>query len=388
MVVGKMEISRALDPSDSNRAVDGGNACPRCDEPSSGMLAVHSQTLGGVPLRRCHHCGTRVVFQDDGNRFVFTCGSCGLPFLADELLPHAGHHCEDCKNGKELPETPEDGITGAMEGEVRSALSLRWSFVTSTSLTVYLQRVVSQLEARIAGAPAGCRVVLMDDWSVRTLALPSGLILISLGALAFLKDEAELAFVLGHEIAHAASGDAAVRLVRLGYHAAASERNGDVDGVWTETVLDLVRLGYGRIRERDADMVALEAILALGYDPVSVSRYLARVNKRVRCGDSELSELAASHPPADDRSRRIDRALFGNSRRETAPKTNREVFRRAAGHHILAGDLVPVDLSAGKEYGNGDRTGESTRSGKLFWLVAVVATLTAIILSVGLLLSR
>jgi len=363
--------------------------CPRCDEPQSGLGSVQAQSLGGVPLHRCHRCGTRIVRERDRQRFVFTCGSCGLPFLTDEILPHAGQKCGDCQDaGKELPEVPEAVLAGAMEDEARAALSLRWSFVTSPSLTVYLQRVVNQLEPRIPGAPTGCRVVLVDDWSLRTLALPSGLILISLGTLAFLEDEAELAFVLAHEIAHAASGDASVRLVRLGYHAAASERNGQVDDVWAETVLDLVRLGYGREKEREADAAALEALLSIGYDPVSVRRYLARIQERVRTGASEMDELAAAHPPADDRSRRMDRALFGKSRSEPVPKTNREVFRRAAGHQILAGDLVPVDLVQDIGSENSDRAGEDPGTGKLSWLVAVIAALTAIILSVGLLLSN
>ncbi len=326
--------------------------------------------------------------EEDRQRFVFTCGKCGLPFLADEILPQSGQRCGDCQAGKAPPEVPEEALTGAMEEEVRAALSLRWSFVTSPSLTVYMQRLVNQLESRIPGAPAGCRVVLVDDWSMRTLALPSGLILISLGTLAFLQDEAELAFVLAHEIAHAASGDAAVRLVRLGYHAAASERNGAVDDVWTETVLDLVRLGYGRERERNADAVALNAILAIGYDAVSVGRYLARIQECVRAGTSGVDELAAAHPPADDRSRRLDRALFGRSRRDSAPKTNREVFRRAAGQHILAADLVPADLTQDHDSEGDDLPAENAGSGNLFRLAAVIAALAAIIIFVGLMLSQ
>lgn len=388
MVVGKMEISRALETSEPLKADPAGTPCPRCDEPRSGLGPVNAQTLGGSPMYRCHRCGTRVVPGGEQPRFVFTCCGCGLPFLADEIIPHAAHRCDDCKAGREVAGIPEAELTSAMEGQVRAALSRRWSFVTSPSLTVYLQRIVHQLQPRIPHAPADCRVVLVDDWSQRTLAMPSGLILISLGTLAFLEDEAELVFVLAHEIAHAASGDAAVRLVRLGFHAAASERDGHGEDVWTETVLDLVRLGYGRVRERDADATALEALLGLGYDPVSIGRYLSRIQARVRAGDGELNELAAAHPPADDRSRRIDRALFGRPRRQEALKTNREVFRRAAGHQILAGELVPVDLVRQPADEEVDGAAEAGGAGRLFWLVAVIASLTAIILTVGLMLAQ
>ena len=362
-------------------------ACPRCDEPESGLPPVRAQSLGGAPLCRCYRCGTRVVLDEGRQRFVFTCGSCGLPFLADGILPHAEHRCGDCKAGKLPAEIPDDVLTEAMEEEARSALASRWSFVTSPSLTVYLQRLVNQLEPRIQGAPSGCRVVLMDDWSHRTLALPSGMILISLGTLAFLADEAELAFVLAHEIAHAASSDAAVRLVRLGYQTAVSEPNGRADDAWIETVLDLVRLGYGRVRERDADGAALNAVLSLGYDPVAVNRYLARIQERVRAGASEVAELAAAHPPADDRSLRLDRALFGKAREDSSLKTNREVFRRAAGHHILAGELVPVDLNPAAVIEEDSGSVETAGSGRLFWLVAGIAAVAALILAVGLMLA-
>jgi predicted Zn-dependent protease len=153
-----------------------------------------------------------------------------------------------------------------------------------------------------------------------------------------------LPIFLGHEIAHAASEDAAVRLVRLGFRAVSRRGSSPEKEAWAGAALDLVRLGYGRRRERDADLRALEAVLALGYDPRSVSRYLARLRTRIERGDPGTAELASAHPPAEDRRRRIEKALFGRVRDEAVLRVNREVFRRAAGREVLAAPMTPLSF--------------------------------------------
>ena len=80
---------------------------------------------------------------------------------------------------------------------------------------------------------------LVESQEHRTIALPSGPLIVSTGMLRLLEDEAELAFVLGHEIAHAASGEAAVRLVRLGFRATTREREASDGLCWSDAAVDL-----------------------------------------------------------------------------------------------------------------------------------------------------
>ncbi len=318
---------------------------------------------------------------------MFSCKECGLPFLSDRLLPHSEHRCPDCRAGRPVENFPDESLAEAMEREVCRALAACWRFVTEPTLDAYLQRLVQRIADRIEAAPAGCRVVLVEDRSLRTLALPSGLLLISIGTLAFLRDEAELVFVLGHEMAHAASGEAAVRLVRLGYHAAASESEGEAEDVWTEAALDLVRLGYGRKRERDADQAALSAVVSLGYDPASVLHYLERLGREVKRGNPETSELATAHTSAEDRARRVERSLFHRSNAPSAPRVNRELFRRAAARAVLSGNLRPLSLDsvlAARLSGPEDETGSGKSMG---WTVAAILLITALIVLAGLYLA-
>jgi len=277
---------------------------------------------------------------------VFTCEGCGLPFLSELILAHGERRCAPCKAGLLPPELPDRDVATAAENEVRAAIASRWRFVTSSVAQPYLDRIARQVAARIEGAPAPPRVVLVESDEHRTLALPSGTLLVSTGILAFLEDEAELAFVLGHEIAHAASGEAAVRLVRLGFLATARERAASDGLCWSDAAVDLARLGYGRKRERDADLCALSAMFDLEYEPLSACRYLRRLHEAIARGDAAVAETDVAHPTPFDRMRRVERALAARPcAAAEVPRVNREVFRRALKSNALA-SLVRTDLDA------------------------------------------
>ncbi len=236
---------------------------------------------------------------------------------------------------------PDAGLAAAIEREMRVVLEKQWRFVGTPALTAYLDAVARQVVPTVDGAPPSVRVVLLEDAGLKTLALPSGTLVLSLGTLVFLEDEAELAFVLAHELTHAACADAATRLVRLGFDVLTKDAGESSESGFCRAANDLIALGYGRHRERDADARGLEAVLALGYDPESVLRYLRRLQQMVERGDPRVAEISAAHPTAVDRMRRLDKALFGRTASQHG-RVNREVFRRAAGHTVLTTRLVRV----------------------------------------------
>jgi hypothetical protein len=335
-----MDVREVVSVEAGASTTPGEDTCPRCGEAPGRLPPVTAASLGKIPIRRCVRCGARFTAERSHDRLLFSCEQCGIPFLADELLPHADHRCPECEDGRVPAPLPDEPLARATEGEVRAALADRWKLVGSGAPQAYLDRIARQVADRIEGAPANVDVLLVDDAAHRTLALPSGSLLVSVGTLLFLADEAELAFVLGHEIAHAASGDAAVRLVRLGFLGATRGADGHDAEAWADAALDLVRLGYGRRRERDADARAIEAVLALGYEPESALRYLRRVQIRVDLADPAFAEQASSHPIAIDRIRRIERALYGRVKEDGVLKVNRELFRRVCGREALSSTLL------------------------------------------------
>jgi hypothetical protein len=331
-------------------AAEAGSAmdkCPRCEEQASFISSVQTDMFDEAALRRCPRCGTRFTAGEREARLLFSCSSCGLPFLADKLLPHNEHTCSDCALGRLPADLPDEQLAAATEREVLLALEPRWRFVTSQASSHYLNRLVRQLAGRIKGAPGASRVVLFEDDALRTLALPSGLILLSTGTLESLENEAQLAFILGHELAHAASGEAAVRLVRLGFSALVRGRPSQGPDLWAEAALDLIRLGYGRRRERDADARSMNAMLALGYEPEAALRYLHRIGELFGSGGPGSEELSLAHPSPGYRIRKLEKLLFGRVDGAEGRLVNREVFQRALGRPVEASELVRLDSISG-----------------------------------------
>ncbi len=352
-----------------------GAGCRGCGAAEGRLPEVHVTYPVHAGVRRCPECGSRRVSRPEGSSWLLTCEGCGLPFLAAELLPHGDRRCGTCRVDAVPMPLPDPALEAALEREVRAALGIRWSFATGEPLQGYLDRIARQVAERMEDGLAACRVAIVeaDDW--RALALPSGTLLVSAGLLFALEDEAELAFVLGHEAAHAASGEAAVRLARLGLF---SDRPHDRPGgeAWAEAAEDLLRLGYGRRREREADRRALEAVLDVGYDPASATRFLERSRRRIQEGDPLVAAYAAAHPTPADRIRRIEFALHARPADRAALRVNREVFRRVLRHAAEAGGLRRTSLHDTADLAAGTPAPPSWK--RALWLLGVTAGLTAL----------
>jgi hypothetical protein len=376
--------TQTLTPESWSDAAAVRQACPRCDEPWDDAQPVVTSHFADRPLRCCRRCGCHFTAGESPFRLIRTCDRCSLPFLTDDPIVNDEPRCPDCCSGRTPSDLLDPSVTSATEAEVRLALQEQWSFVTSESLSTYLGAVTRQLAREVRGAAESARVELINDADVKTLALPSGVLLISLGMLASLEDEAELAFVIAHELAHS-SGDAAIRLVRLGLQAVAREQESTGRRIWARAANDLVALGYGRRREREADAKALKALLGLDYDPRSAARYLERLESRIAEGDPRIRAHAFAHPPPRDRWRQIESAVCADARSTTALRVNRELFRRAAGPSVLSGRLVPVkEIGGAPEATGSERPTLSARTviwaglGIVLFLILLVVLVLAL----------
>jgi hypothetical protein len=307
-----------------------GATCPECGTAAGKLPAVHV-FLFGEALHRCLKCGARRTASGRALPPAH-CRGCDLPFAG------AGpeERCEDCRAGRFCIDASE--MAAATEAEVRAALDAAWTFTAAPRTGAYLDRVAVEVARNIENAPLHARVLPFRDGVLRTLALPSGAILISDGMLRALEDEAELAFVLGHELVHAAAGDGARALAGLGLRGLA-DGAGD-PSAWLRAASDLIRLGHGDDREHAADERAIRAVAAAGYDPWSALCYLQRTEACGSEGHEAYADMALSHPPAAARLRRLESPA--SAARTRFARVNREVYRRIAGHTVLATELRPV----------------------------------------------
>ncbi|MEQ9452003.1 MAG: M48 family metalloprotease [Pseudomonadales bacterium] len=158
---------------------------------------------------------------------------------------------------------------------------------------------------------------VLDSPVVNAMALPGGYVYVTRGLLAHVNDEAQLAVVLGHEIAHVAARHASRQALRaqvsqLGLVAGAivGQQVLGQPGVAENILqlggsgLQLVLMKYGRDAEREAD--------ALGAEYASGERYAVpraegffRTLERLSAGNGSLPTWQSTHPDPGERARTL-----------------------------------------------------------------------------------
>ncbi len=175
-----------------------------------------------------------------------------------------------------------------------------------------LQAYVSELGTTMAATttwpelPWTFRIV--DDDTVNAFALPGGFVYVTRGILAHFNSEAQLAGVLGHEIAHITGRHGATRLTRmqltqLGVGLAMVleprfQRIAPLAGAG----MQLLFLSFSRSDEQEADELGVRYMAGMGYDPealISVMETLRRVSEAG--GQGRLPEWLATHPHPENR---------------------------------------------------------------------------------------
>lgn len=145
-------------------------------------------------------------------------------------------------------------------------------------LQKYVQFIGEKLASKSARPNLKYTFVILDSEEVNAFALPGGYIYITRGIMAYLKSEAELAAVLGHEVGHvaarhAAKQDTASKAASLGTALAAILGSMYVPGLDPSVSSDLLGVGsnallkgYGRDQELEADALGAEYLVKSGYD--------------------------------------------------------------------------------------------------------------------------
>ena len=351
--------------------------CPVCAGPRSFTPALATALYPAEPVRRCLECGRRSTAGGTRSLVLRDCVECGIPFLVEHGATRASQRCSACGDGRLHSDVPDRELTDATEREIVVGLERVWSFVRAPALCAYLDRLVGEIRARAESGLHTSGVTLVEDARWFMLGLPSGRVLMSLGMLSGLADEAELAFVLAHELAHAASVDASSRLVRLGLRIVAQEQREAAERSWADGALDVIRLGYGRPREREADRRAFSTIVALGYDPRSALAWLGRLGALVERGDPRVAELALAHPPAHERVAWLATEMVRVPAPRSSLRVNREPFRRAVGDEAALARLervTAVEPSAAER----ERRAMAGTVRRVAWLVGSVALLAAL----------
>lgn len=200
-----------------------------------------------------------------------------------------------------------------------------------------LQRYVEGVTCKVAGEYCkDLRVYIVDIPVFNASMAPNGVTLIFSGALLRMRDESELAVVLGHEFAHYKA-----RHSLEGWESA--KRTTAFLNTFALVTLgagipiagDLAYLGglsglfkQSRDNEREADALGFEVATSQGYDPQAGVRVWERLHREEKADRTHKNRAVfASHPQTLERIQDI-RAAAAKSSVEN-PQTNSEQYRAA-----------------------------------------------------------
>lgn len=161
----------------------------------------------------------------------------------------------------------------------------------------YLQGVLATLleSAELRRAETDYEIRLVRSYIPNAWALPGGFLYVTRGLMEWVTSEAELAAIIGHEIAHVDRGHCAARIQ---YREAAKEVSGELGGWLASWAYDFYSVGYRDEEEEEADRVGMMLLFASDYD----------LNAAVRA-QQVLSEFAPSPPQATTIEREIERTI-------------------------------------------------------------------------------
>jgi predicted Zn-dependent protease len=172
----------------------------------------------------------------------------------------------------------------------------------------YVNRVGQNL-VRNSDAKVPFTIKVIDSEEINAFALPGGFFFVNTGILMNADNEAEMAGVMAHEIAHVAARHGTRQASRGEIAQVASIAPLIVLGGWAgygayqamSVIVPMGFLKFNRNFESEADMLGLEYIYKAGYDPTSFVDFFEKVQSLEKTRPGTMSKLFSSHPPTDDR---------------------------------------------------------------------------------------
>lgn len=180
------------------------------------------------------------------------------------------------------------------------------------------------VQSGLSSNPGAFDVTLLNSPVNNAFAIPGGYVYVTRQLMALMNDEAELAAVLGHEVAHVAARHSARRqsaatrntiLGALGQVVAGAVLGSDsaVGGLLQRGIgagAQLATLGYSRGQETQSDDLGIAYLRRAGYDPTALAAMLDSLARQTAldqqiAGDARaVPAWASTHPDPASRVRR------------------------------------------------------------------------------------
>jgi len=179
--------------------------------------------------------------------------------------------------------------------------------VNDPVISEYVNRVGQNL-VRNSDAKVPFTIKVIDGEEVNAFALPGGFFFVYTGLILKADNEAELAGVMSHEIAHVAArhgtrqatrGEianlASIPLIFMGGWAGYGIRQA------ASVLVPVGFLKFSRGFEAEADMLGLQYMYKAGYDPTAFVDFFEKIETLEKRKPGTMAKVFSTHPMTDDR---------------------------------------------------------------------------------------
>jgi hypothetical protein len=187
--------------------------------------------------------------------------------------------------------------------QIESSLKL----VTDPVINEYVNRVGQNL-VRNSDAKVPFTIKVVDSDVINAMALPGGFFYVNSGLILAADDEAELAGVMAHEIAHVAARHTTRQLTRAQFANYMSLPlifvGGGIGLAAREAAgigLPMTFLKFSRSFEAEADYLGIQYMYKAGYDPNEFVNFFEKIQAQEKKKPGSMAKVFADHPQTPDR---------------------------------------------------------------------------------------
>ena len=189
----------------------------------------------------------------------------------------------------------------------------RFQVIEEDQVTGYLKRVGARVSQHLPDTGLHYEFLLYDQPEIQAFSMPGGRVYLSRKMVAYLRNEDELAGVLGHELGHLAARQQALDMSRafrevLGIKSLSADE--DLFGLYNELV-ERVRLkkihaspsGEEEKSQKVADQLGVQAVARAGYSPQSFPDFMDRLMETKGKTGNWFTDIFGATPPNSKRLR-------------------------------------------------------------------------------------
>jgi predicted Zn-dependent protease len=195
----------------------------------------------------------------------------------------------------------------AMGKQLAQEVERQAKIIDDPIIAEYVNRIGQNL-VRNSDAKVPFTIKVLDSEEVNAFALPGGFFFVNTGVLLNADNEAEMAGVMAHEIAHVAARHGTKQASR-GQLAQIMTIPLYVMGGWTgyairqgmNIAIPMGFLQFTKGFEKEADYLGLQYMYKAGYDPTAFVDFFEKIQTMEKKKPGTMSKVFSSHPPTDDR---------------------------------------------------------------------------------------